>query len=240
MFNDFYTALRREATGIPASLITEEKASRLFRHLEELEEKGKLFNLTAITDPDEARNKHIIDCLYCAKEISRLADGKAASLIDIGSGAGFPSLPIAFTLENVSVSALDSTARKCTFIAETAVKCGVNVGTVPERAEEAALHLRESFDFATARAVARLNILAELSAPFVKVGGYFVAMKGSAAGEEIAEAAKATETLGLTFSEMLPYEIKDGGTRYIVIYKKTSETPSMYPRSYSKIKKKPL
>ena len=111
---------------------------------------------------------------------------------------------------------------------------------VPERAEEAALHLRESFDFATARAVARLNILAELSAPFVKVGGYFVAMKGSAAGEQIAEAAKATETLGLTFSEKIPYEIKDGGTRYIVIYKKTSATPSRYPRSYSQIKKNPL
>lgn len=240
MFKEFNNELHKEADKIPSGLLSEEKCLRLFTHLEELSEKGKLFNLTSITDPTEARQKHILDCLYCAKEIERLAKSEKASLIDIGSGGGFPALPIACTLDNISVTALDSTAKKCNFIAQTAEKCGVCLKTVPERAEDAVKRLFESFDFATARAVARLNVLIELSAPFVKVGGYFVAMKGSSASEEITEAENACASLGLTFCECIHYEIENGGIRYIVIYKKTSHTPKIYPRSYAQIKKKPL
>lgn len=240
MFNEFSNELHKEAGKIPARLISEEKCFRLFVHLEELSEKGKQFNLTSIKDPVQARQKHILDCLYCSKEIERLSQNISSSLIDIGSGGGFPALPIACTLDNISVTALDSTAKKCNFIAQTAAKCGVAVETVPERAEDAVKRLFEKFDFATARAVARLNILMELSAPFVKVGGYFVAMKGSSASEEISEAENACSSLGLTFSECVPYEIENGGRRYIVIYEKTSHTPQIYPRNYSQIKKKPL
>lgn len=240
MFNDFFTSLQKEASELKCVDLTETVAMRLFRHLTELEEKGKLFNLTAITDPDEARVKHTLDCLYCADVISKLSDGNKCTLIDIGSGGGFPSLPIAFALDNVSVTALDSTAKKCVFISDTAAAAGVSVSVLPCRAEEAARDHRESFDFATARAVARLNILMELAAPFIKVGGYFVAMKGRAADGEIKEAQNCAAKLGLEFEGAIPYEIEGGGTRFIVTYKKISPTPPAYPRAFAQIKKKPL
>lgn len=240
MFDDFYTALCRESIGIPEKLISEEKCRKLFCHIENLLEKGRQFNLTAIKDPDGARQKHVLDCLYCAREIDALAGKEEFTLLDIGSGGGFPALPIAVTLDNARVTALDSTARKCTFIAETAEKCGVTLVTVPLRAEDAAKDMRENFDFVSARAVARLNVLSELAAPFVKIGGYFVSMKGSMADEETTEAKKACEKLGLSFIKSVPYEIENGGVRHIVIYKKAFSTPSEYPRNYSQIKKKPL
>lgn len=240
MFEDFYAALRRECFEIPEEFVTEEKCRKLYIHLENLFEKGRLFNLTAITDPDEARKKHVLDCLYCAREICELAGEKEFELLDIGSGGGFPALPIAVTLDKAHVTALDSTERKCTFIAESAEKSGVELRTLPKRAEDAVKDNREIFDFVSARAVARLNVLTELAAAFLKPGGYFISMKGSAAFEEIEEAQNAFEKLGLTFVKAVPYEIEDGGKRYIVICRKTSKTPLEYPRNYSQIKKKPL
>lgn len=241
MFESFYKMLLDASGDIPSEFVTEEKAKKLFVHIKELCEKGKLFNLTAITDTEEAVNKHTVDCLFAASVIGALSGGKEGKLIDVGSGGGFPSLPIATSLDNISVTALDATAKKCGFIADTASLCGVNIETVPKRAEEyAAEGVRESFDFATARAVARLNILMELCAPFVKVGGCFVAMKGSLANEEIKEAENGAEKLGLTLEAVHPYTVKDGGDRFILVYRKTSKTPSSYPRAYAKIKKNPL
>ncbi|MBE6562225.1 MAG: 16S rRNA (guanine(527)-N(7))-methyltransferase RsmG [Ruminococcaceae bacterium] len=241
MFDRFYEMLLGASNGVPEKYVSEENAKKLYIHITELSEKGKRFNLTAITDPEEAVNKHTADCLFCASVIDELTGGDAASLIDVGSGGGFPSLPIATALPHVSVTALDATAKKCGFIADTAALCGVNIITVPKRAEEyVAEGVRESFDFATARAVARLNILMELCAPFIKVGGYFVAMKGSAAKEEILEAENAAKKLGLTLHNVHPYTVKDGGDRAVLVYKKTSSTPASYPRMYSKIKKNPL
>ena len=240
MFDDFYTAFLEASDGLPESFRTEEAAKRLFTHLCELSEKGKLFNLTAITDLSDALNKHVVDSLFTAAAVKELSPGTNASLIDVGSGGGFPAIPIAVACPAIDVTALDSTAKKCEFISDTAALCGVSVKTVPERAEDAASHLRETFDFATARAVARLNVLVELCAPFVKVGGYFLAMKGSAAEEEMLEAEAGTKKLGISFERAVKYVIPDGGERSILIYKKTSPTPAAYPRRFAQIKKKPL
>lgn len=240
MFSDFFDEYKRAGAALPEDFLGEKKAKALFTHLSELSEKGRLFNLTAITDEREALNKHIIDSLHAAAAVKKLSGGRAATLLDIGSGGGFPALPVAVACENVAVTALDSTAKKCDFIAATATMCGVSVDTIPERAEEAVLTRRETFDFVSARAVARLNILAELAAPFVKVGGCFLAMKGSAAEEEAAEAARAEKTLSLELVDRIRYEIEDGGERCILVYRKTAPTPKEYPRRYSQIKKKPL
>ena len=238
MFSEFYEELLSASLELPESFTTADKAEKYFIHIKELEEKGKLFNLTAITDRAEAVRKHTVDSLYLAKAVCELT-AEEKTLIDVGSGGGFPSLPVAVAC-GVSVTALDSTAKKCEFISSVANKCGVDVKTVPERAEDAAKELRESFDFATARAVARLNILAELCAPFVKVGGYFLAMKGSAADEELNEARGATSKLGLEYIRAERYEIEGGGVRSILIFKKVFPTPKEFPRRFAQIKKRPL
>lgn len=238
MFPEFYEELLPAAKGLPESYVSAEKAEKYYIHINELEEKGKLFNLTAITDRSEAIRKHTVDSLYLAKTVGELScDG--STLIDVGSGGGFPAIPVAVAC-GISVTALDSTAKKCEFISSVAEKCGISVDTVPERAEEAVASRRETFDFATARAVARLNILTELCAPFVKVGGYFLAMKGSAADEELSEAKSAVSKLGLEFQRAERYEIEDGGERYILIFKKNAPTPKEFPRRFAQIKKRPL
>ena len=239
MFSEFFAEFTN-AAGLPEIFAEDRRQERYLAHVDALERCGSLFNLTAITDRGEAIRKHVIDSLYAAKAVSELSRGETVTLIDVGSGAGFPALPIATACDNVSVTALDSTAKKCGFISETAAACGVGIETIPERAEEAAERLRESFDFATARAVARLNILAELCSPFVKVGGYFIAMKGSASQEELSEAEHALKELSLVLERDEPYEIKDGGERHILIFRKTAPTHPRYPRKYAQIKKKPL
>ncbi len=237
MYSDFVKALDASA---PGGILTEDLKRRLYTHITELFETGKEMNLTAITDEASAAALHCADSLFAAREIELLADGREATLIDVGSGGGFPALPIATVIPNVRVTALDATAKKCAFIEKTAEKCGVCMKTLPARAEEAAARYREAFDFATARAVARLNVLLELCVPFVKVGGYFAAMKGCAAGEEMREAESAASRLGVTLERRADYEIEGGGQRSIIIYKKTSPTPKEYPRRYAQIKKKPL
>ena len=240
MFEDFYREFLMSSESLPEEFRKEETAEKLYLHISELSDKGRLFNLTAITDMTEAVNKHVVDSLFAAKAARELSGGRDADLIDIGSGGGFPAIPIAIFCPNFKVAALDSTAKKCEFISEIAKKCGIDVETIAERAEEAVYSRRETFDFVTARAVARLNVLSELCAPFVKVGGYFIAMKGSAAEEERLEAATGAEKLGLRYEKSIPYEIEGGGERRILIYKKVSPTPPEYPRRYAKIKKNPL
>lgn len=241
LFEEFYAGLKSAGGALPSEFFTRERAERLYIHVCELSEKGRAFNLTAITDPAEVINKHIIDCLFAAAKVRELAGCASCSLIDVGSGGGFPSLPIACVLDNVHVTALDATAKKCGFIAGTAERCGVKMDVITGRAEELSHgELRESFDFATARAVAPLNVLAELCLPFIKVGGYFTAMKGAGASEEAVAAERAVARLGAVSDGGVSYEIEDGGVRQLLIYRKISPTPPSYPRMYSKIKKSPL
>ncbi len=214
-------------------------ADKLYTVVSRLDEFGKKFNLTAITDPEEVLKKHVIDCLFAARGISDLG---ASSIIDVGAGAGFPSLPAAAALPELSVTALDSTAKKVNYMNDTASAAGIgNFRAVTGRAEEYAADVRESFDAATARAVAALPVLCELCIPYVKVGGYFIAMKGAAANEEIKAAEGAAKKLGCDGAEIIPYSLPGmDDKRFLVIYRKLSSTPEEFPRNFSRISKKPL
>lgn len=217
-----------------------ESVQKLFTICEMLDERSKSFNLTAITEPWAVMRKHIADCLYFAEALR--GEG-TKSLIDVGSGAGFPSLPTAAVLPDTAVTALDSTAKKVAYMKECAAVAGiVNFDGIADRAEEAAhTALRESFDAAGARAVASLRVLLELCTPFVRVGGTFVAMKGAAALEEAEEAKSAAKVLGCELAECRQYFIPDlEEKRFLLIYRKISPAKAIHPRNYSQITKKPL
>lgn len=216
-----------------------ECADKLYTVVSRLDEFGKKFNLTAITDPDEVMKKHLIDCLFAAKAVKE-AGGK--KIIDIGSGAGFPSLPIAAALPDISVTALDSTAKKVGYMNDTASAAGMNnFRAEAGRAEEYVRGVRESFDTVTARAVASLPVLCELCIPYIKVGGKFIAMKGAAAEEEVSAAKSAAGKLGCSAAEILPYFLPGmDDKRYLVLFEKIAPTPEQFPRNFSQISKKPL
>lgn len=219
---------------------------RLHIIAENLDTYGSRFNLTAITESQEVLAKHFIDSLFAAKEANTILQASHSPgnrLLDVGSGAGFPSLPIAAALPDLSVTALDSTAKKITYIKDTAGKCGLaSFDAICTRAEEAGQkEMREQFDIVTARAVARLPVLMELCTPFLRVGGHFIAMKGSAAQEEVEEARRAASLLSCELVRITPYFLPGlEDQRFLLIYRKNSPTSSTYPRNAARIAKKPL
>lgn len=219
--------------------IDEEKAEKLKVFSDILVQTNKSFNLTSITDEKEIVLKHFVDC---ATVLSHIPQG--SSVIDVGCGAGFPSLPIAILRDDVKVTALDSTAKKISFINSTAEKLSLNnINAITARAEGFAKQHRESFDVSISRAVARMNVLAELCLPLTKKGGYFIAMKSSKGEEEYSEARNGIDTLGGSLDRVLKSELSlDGQTieREIYVIQKQAKTPSQYPRNYSQISKKPL
>lgn len=205
-----------------------------------LVETNKLYNLTAVTDETGVAGLHFADSLMALPYL----DG-VKSLLDIGCGAGFPCLPIAIARPDITVLGVDSTAKKVDFSTRFANDNRLsNFSSVSARAEELAkTEKRETFNLVTARAVARLNVLSELALPFVKVGGYFLAMKGSKGAEELEEAKKGIEILGgkvISCEEkqlILPSETQ---IRTFILVKKVKNTPEKYPRAYAKIVKAPL
>lgn len=214
---------------------------RLFRLAEHLVSENAKYNLTAVTDPDGIILRHFADSAALAP---RLAEG--ASLLDVGCGAGFPSLVVAILRPDLSVTALDSTEKRVRYVAGAAELLGLtNLRAIAMRAEDGARgELRESFDYVTARAVARLPILAELCIPYVKLGGSFLAMKGSGGDLELSEAAHAVSVLGGRTVAMHESILSNGRgeelTRTVAEIRKLSHTPPLYPRHFSKISKKPL
>ncbi len=194
-------------------------ADRLLAFSDLLLEKNKVMNLTAVTDPMEVVTRHFLDCAPLAP----YAAGK--KVVDVGCGAGFPGMPLAI-LTDAQVTLLDSLGKRITFLNEVIEALGVeNAQAIHARAEE--FGHREAFDLATSRAVARLNILAELSLPLVKVGGYFIAMKAVGSDEEIEEAKKGIRLLGGQIERVLDYDVPmaEGRQSRLVIVKKVRETP---------------
>ncbi|MBR5774593.1 MAG: 16S rRNA (guanine(527)-N(7))-methyltransferase RsmG, partial [Clostridia bacterium] len=162
-------------------------------------------------------------------------------IIDVGTGAGFPSIPLMIARNDIHITMLDGTRKRLTFIDEVVSQLGLNGETLHARAEEAgkSAKYREQFDFATARAVARLNVLSEYCLPFVKENGRFVAMKASVT-DEIDEARGAIRLLGGKMGEIKEFCLPDGSERRLVVIKKISQTPPKYPRASAQIAKKAL
>ena len=205
-----------------------------------LKEWNEKINLTAITDDEGIAVKHFLDCL----EIFKYVDFKKnASVIDVGTGAGFPGLVIAAAREDLNVTLLDSTGKKLKVVADIADSMGLcNCTVLHARAEEASRkpEYREKFDYATARAVAELRVLSEFCLPFVKKGGSFISMKGSAAKEEAENAKNALSVLGGRIECVNTFDLCSLGERCIIEIKKISQTSSQYPRASAKISAKPL
>ncbi len=196
---------------------------------------NEVMNLTAITDPAQVAKLHLLDSLTVLKTAP--LEGK--TLIDVGCGAGFPGVPLKIACPSVQLTLLDSLGKRMGWLESFLPTLGVQAQLITARAEEAVQTRRESYDYATSRAVARLNILLELTAPYVKVGGAVLAMKGTAAQEELAEAKNAIRKLGLKLEDVVEFPI-DGTAHAVIVLRKVSPTPPQYPRRYAKIKQSPL
>ena len=209
---------------------------RMERFADILIEKNKVMNLTAITEPEKVARLHFADCLY----LLSLDDLENKKIIDVGCGGGFPSLPLLCARPQLDILGLDSTAKRIAFVEESAAELGVGGRFIAARAEEYALKNMGKFDLCTSRAVASLNVLLELTLPFLKVGGKLYAMKGMNA-EEDAEAQKALQVLGGKISAIHTYSVGDEHpSRRIVVVEKVRPTPAGYPRRFAKISAKPL
>ena len=198
-------------------------------------EQNKVMNLTAITEPAQVARLHLLDSLTVL--LCENLSGK--TVIDVGCGAGFPGVPAAIGCPGLKLTLLDSLGKRMHWLESVLPELGVQAECVTARAEEEAFRRRERYDCAVSRAVARLNILLELTAPFVKVGGCVLAMKGDRAAEELSQAENAVRKLGLSFREAKTFPI--GGTNHtVLVFDKVSPTPAGYPRRYAKIKQNPL
>ena len=198
-------------------------------------EQNKVMNLTAITEPEQVAKLHLLDSLtlLCLENPDR------KRMIDVGCGAGFPGVPVKIACPGVQLTLLDSLGKRMQWLEAVLPTLGVKAECVTARAEEAVADRREQYDIATSRAVARLNILLELTAPYVKVGGKVLAMKGTAAREELAEAKNAIAKLGLKVEQVAEFPI-DGTAHTVIVLRKVAPTPPQYPRRYAKIKQSPL
>jgi len=218
--------------GLPLS---DEVQDTLCAFGEAVVEQNKVMNLTAITEPEQVAKLHLLDSLT----LLTLEDLKGKRMIDVGCGAGFPGVPVKIACPEVELTLLDSLGKRVNWLQTVLPTLGVAAECVTARAEEAVADRREQYDIATSRAVARLNILLELTAPYVKVGGKVLAMKGTAALEELDEAKNAIAKLGLKLEEVREFPV-DGTQHAVIILRKVSSTPAKYPRRFAKIKQNPL
>ena len=219
--------------------INDTQISQLDGYTGLLTEKNKVMNLTSIEGPDESAVKHLADSI----SVMTAADFKpGAKVIDVGTGAGFPGVPLLIMNPEINLTLLDSTGKKLAFISEALDELGVNAETLHMRAEEAGKdsERREKYDYAVSRAVASLNVLSEYCLPLIKTGGSFIAMKGPKAEDEIREAENALNILGGKVDKIIPVGLTDGAERNLIVIKKTKSTPPKYPRPSAQISKKPL
>jgi 16S rRNA (guanine527-N7)-methyltransferase len=221
--------------------LSEHQYNQLISYMKLLQEWNEKINLTAITQDEEVIKKHFIDCI---KAFKSEAIKNAKTIIDVGTGAGFPGLPIAIMNPNVQVTLLDSLNKRINFLNTVINNLELkNVTTIHSRAEDGSRkpELRENFDVATSRAVANMAVLSELCMPYVKINGHFVALKGPAIEEELKEAQKAIAVLGGELNGIIEVNIEESDLKHnIVEVKKISKCPKAYPRKAGTVNKKPI
>lgn len=229
--------INKELLSANCPFLNEKQLDQLDIYARLLVEWNEKMNLTAITEPDEIVIKHFADSLALL-EHAEIEQG--ASVIDVGTGAGFPSLPLLIARPDVRLTMMDALNKRLTFLQAVLDECGLDARLVHSRAEEHGKNpdYREAFDFATARAVAPMNVLSEYCLPFVKVGGHFVALKGSS--DDVSPAENAIKTLGGELISNVSYKLLNGDSRSIAVVKKISHTSTKYPRNNKKISTKPL
>ena len=209
------------------------------RYYKFLNTESRKFNITAITGAEETVRMHFLDSLA----ILGVAEFAESRVIDIGSGAGFPGLPLKLAEPTMSLTMIDATAKRVEFLKNLCTELDAQAVCMHARAEEIAhkCEIREKYDFAISRAVARMNVLCELCLPFVQVGGLFLALKSVNCEDEIDESLSAAGILGAEFIGTIDYTIPETDIKHrVVALCKTSETPAKYPRRFAKIEREPL
>ena len=222
-------------------LLTDRQKEQYERYFELLVEWNEKINLTAITEKDEVYLKHFYDSI--APILQGLIENQPTRLLDIGAGAGFPSFPMKILFPELDVTIIDSLNKRINFLHLLAEELGLSgVHFYHGRAEDFAQDkaFRAQFDLVTARAVARMQVLSELTIPYLKVGGRLLALKASNAPEELEEAKNALNLLFSKVEDNLQYELPNGDPRYITVVEKKKETPNKYPRKAGLPNKRPL
>lgn len=220
--------------------LTENQYEQFQKYFELLAEWNEKMNLTAITDESGVALKHFADSLSLLNFVDIPQN---SSLADVGTGAGFPGVVLKIARPDIKLTLIDSLNKRLVFLGEVCAQLGIEAELIHSRAEDGARDekLRESFDFAVSRAVARMNVLSEYCLPYVKVGGAFCAMKGAQTNEEFKESLNAINTLGGKLEKKYFFELpENGGERAIAVVRKVRNTPQKYPRQSGKIKAKAL
>ena len=224
--------------GLAALSLPTDAAAPLMAFSARLLETNKVMNLTAITEPEDVARLHLLDCAA----LLNITDFRGKRVVDVGTGAGFPGMPLRILEPDFDLTLLDSLGKRIAFLQRVCDEMGLQrVTCIHARAEEFAAKHREQYDIATSRAVAALNVLCELTLPLVKVGGRFLAMKAVDSDEEIRTAKSAVAQLGGKVEDISDYTIPGTDiTHRVVVIGKVKPTPDAFPRAFAKIKKAPL
>ena len=237
---EFFDLMKKGANEASIEL-SEKQYEQFIKYMRLVQEWNEKINLTAITEDNDFIKKHFIDCI---KAFKSQAITNADSIIDVGTGAGFPGIPLAILHPKAKITLLDSLNKRINFLNTVVRELGLtNVTTIHSRAEDGARNpeLREKFDVATSRAVANMAVLSEFCMPYVKKGGYFVALKGPAVEEEIQNGKNAISILGGELENIIEVSIEDTDLKHNVVeVKKVKNCPKAYPRKAGTVNKKPL
>lgn len=219
--------------------ISDEQIEKFYQYSKILVEWNNKMNLTAITDKQGIVVKHFVDSILLLKAYQIAPN---SSLIDIGSGAGFPAIPVKIMRDDINITLVDSLNKRITFLKELSKSLILKSECIHIRAEQIGHQrfYRENYDVATARAVSNISVLSEYCLPLVKVGGYFILLKGSDIQQELDDGKKAINILGGEIKDIKKYILPDNSIRNIILVKKISQTATKYPRNASKIKKTPI